>query len=362
MTITLFDVVDKTDYDAAVAARYIKTQTHPTLPYIIHNYTDAATWDQAWTPAVMACRGLITHTITDVVVARSYDKFFNADQPQAPVFTPDEPVIVMDKTDGSLGVLVPTPEDGHIIATRGSFTSDQAVWATHHYNTHYAHQFTPNPDWTYLYEIVYAANRIVLTYDFDDLVLLGARDITTGQTVPLEQARTGWPGRVVDVFPYTTIREAFAAPDRVNAEGFVIWSPTRDVRTKYKQADYKIKHKYLTGTTPRHVWEVLAAGDDPAVVFADAPDEWHTWVRTVIAGLRDDYTRIDTDARTTYDELIASLPDGWERKDFALAASKSEHRALLFLLLDDRPLDDSIWKQVRPAGERTFKAVSGDAD
>lgn len=362
MTITLFDVVDRDEYDAAVAARYIKVQAHPTLPYLIHNYTDAATWDRAWNATIKACRGLITDADSGEIIARPYAKFHNVDEPEAPQLALDETVVVMDKADGSLGVLYRGIDGEPLIATRGSFTSDQAQWATQHFQATYADSFSPNPDWTYLFEIVADWNRIVLTYDFEGLILLGAVDIATGATVPLDQAAIGWPGRVVTVFPYQTLADALAAPDRVNAEGFVIWSPTRDERVKIKQEDYKRLHKLLTGVNARHVWEVLAAGDDPAVVFADAPDEWHEWVRTVVVELQSQFDDIDARARAGHAQVLAALPDGWQRRDYALLASQHELRALLFLLLDERSLDESIWKLVRPAGDSTFKAVSADTD
>lgn len=362
MTVTLFDVVDRDEYEAAIAARYIKVQSHPDHPYLIHNYTDSATWDQAWSDAVRKCRGLITHEQTGEVIARPYAKFFNADQAQAPQLALDEPVVVMDKIDGSLGVLFHGPDGEPLLATRGSFVSDQARWATEHYQASYADKFTPNPKWTYLFEIVADWNRIVLTYDFEGLILLGAVDTETGATVPLEQAAEGWPGPVTTVFPYTTLADALAAPDRVNAEGFVIWSPARDDRVKVKQEDYKRLHKLLTGVNARHVWEVLAGGEDPVVVFAEAPDEWHSWVRGVVDELRAEFDAVVRDAQAGHDQVMAQLPEGWQRRDYALLASRHPLRPLLFLLLDGRPLDEAVWKMVRPSGESTFTMVSGDAD
>lgn len=61
-------------------------------------------------------------------VLRPLPKFLNHDQPEAPVIALDEPVVVTDKADGSLGIIYPTP-DGPAVATRGSFASDQALHA-----------------------------------------------------------------------------------------------------------------------------------------------------------------------------------------------------------------------------------------
>lgn len=361
---TLFDVVPEADYRDAVARKLIKVQTHPKLPYLIHNYTDAATWEQAWTPATLACRGLITHAETGEVLARPWEKFFNLDQPQAPLLGLDERVVVADKLDGSVGILYPLPDGGYAVATRGSFASDQALWATARWQAEYADRFAPNPAWTYLFEIVYDDNRVVVKYDFEDLVLLGAVEVVTGATVPLEDAAVGWPGPVAEVLPYTTLAEVMAAPDRDNTEGYVLWQPDRDVRLKWKREEYKALHRILTQVDERHVWEALAAGHDPAEVFAGAPDEFHGWVRDVVARLRTEHSALVELARAEHARTVALLPEGYTRKDFALLARMSQQSPMLFLLEDGRDADVATvaWKLVKPAALTTFRVVTSAAD
>jgi RNA ligase len=363
---TLYDLIPEATYSAARDAGYIAVRPHPELPYLIHNYTDRATWDQAWDVATLTCRGLIT-TLDGEIVARSLVKFFNSDQQGAPVWPLDDEVVVMDKADGSLGILYPTPT-GWAVATRGSFQSDQAVWATDLYNHRYG-DFTPNPAWTYLFEIVYPENRIVVSYgDLQDLILLGAVDIATGKTVPLVEVREGWTGPVVEVFPYTTMRQVLSAPVRDNAEGFVVWHPASDARVKIKYDQYKFLHRLLTGVTPKHVWEILSSGDDPVVVFESAPDEFHGWLKAVIADLTAQYAEVEGRARSLYQTVEASLPEGWVRRDLAeavMAATTGEAallRPLLFLVADGRDLSGHIWKMLRPAGDTPLRLVSGDAD
>jgi hypothetical protein len=52
--------------------------------------------------------------------------------------------VVTDKLDGSLGILYPTP-DGHAIATRGAFVSEQALHATELWLDRYAGWLPPLP-------------------------------------------------------------------------------------------------------------------------------------------------------------------------------------------------------------------------
>lgn len=358
----LFDILDADEYQRMVDARYVKVQTHPDLPLVIHNYTDAATWDQHWNDVTVTCRGLVTHAHTGEVLARPFRKFFNHDQEHAPTFDVDDEVLVMDKADGSLGILVNT-ESGPIVATRGSFSSDQSRWATAHYREHYA-DFLANPAWTYLFEIIYPDNRVVVDYGLmADLMLLGAVDIETGRSVPLEQAREGWTGPVVPVFPYRTLREVLAAPEMANAEGFVVWHAERDERVKIKFAEYKRLHKLLTGINARHVWEILAAGQDPAEAFAGAPDEFHGWLREQSDMLTAAYRAEEERARKAYAEVVGALPEGFDRRTFAQVAAQHPMKTHLFLLLDERSIAEPIWKSLRPVnGGASVRLVSSDAD
>lgn len=364
VSVNLFDVVDEAEYVEAVNAGHIGVQTHPELPYVIHNYTPSCMWENAWNNATLTCRGLVTHAETGVVVARPFRKFFNHEQPGAPVFDLDLPVVVTDKADGSLGLSVPRPDGSVQIATRGSFLSEQAVWASALFAERYAGQFRRNPRWTYLFEIIAPFNRIVVDYGpIEDLILLGAVDNATGRSVSAAEASEGYPGPVIEQYSYRSLREVLSAPARDNAEGFVLWDPVSDDRIKYKYDDYKRLHQYLTNTTPKHVWEVLSAGQDPAVVFADAPDEFHAWLRETSTRLSGEHATRKAEAVRAYDDIVHGLPSGWDRRAFAEAAKSSPFRSALFMLLDGRPIDGLLWDGLKPSGrEGALRVVSTAAD
>jgi len=109
-----------------VADGYINEQRHPTEPYRILNYSQRAQFDWRWNNETMQCRGLIVDDSWNVI-ARPFPKFFSVEQLNGVV--PVEPFEAYEKMDGSLGVLYHI--DGQPqIASRGSFTSDQAQRAT----------------------------------------------------------------------------------------------------------------------------------------------------------------------------------------------------------------------------------------
>ncbi len=374
----LDDVLDTTMLDLHVKNKYVRSQVHPDFPELmILNYTESCTWDKAWDPITFACRGLIVNTETWEVLARPFTKFFNHDQEGAPTLTLDTPVVVTEKMDGSMGILYQTPDKEWAIATRGSFASDQALWATNHYNYNYADKWEPSDKFTYIFEIIYPENRIVVDYgNKQGLVLLGRVDKETGRSSVLE-GHTTWPGEVVETHSFATYGEVIASDQRANKEGFVLWSLEEDWRVKIKHECYIVLHRFMTNTSPKNIWEVLSTGGNPAEVFALAPDEFHEWMRGVIKDLEDSYNDILFTAQTQMASVMGELAeenngkgyvivrttDGM-RRDFAAISSKHKHQALLFKMLDERPVEDTIWKLIRPRGDEkmTIRVVNPDAD
>ena len=351
-TTRLTDILDATALTDALAAGHVRIQRHPGQPLSIYNYTEACTYGQFWTPVTTTCRGLIVDDRTGTVLARPFAKFFNHNQPEAPTLRLDAPVTVTDKADGSLGIIYPDPAGGFAVATRGSFASTQAGHATAVLRERYA-DFVPPAGLTVLVEIVYPANRIVLDYGgLDDLVLLGAVEIATGRTHGPE-AVPDWPGPVVERLSHATLAEALAAPPRDNREGLVVHCRETDQRVKIKYADYLRLHRLVTGLTARSVWDVLVNGGDLAALVEPLPDEFHAWVRDVVATLTATVEDQATQIERAYLEIVTGLPDGWSRREFAQAVRTHPDRGQLFLRLDGKDFRPLLWQRVRPDPEWT---------
>lgn len=347
----LADVLDPAELASAVENGHVRVQRHPSRPYEIYNYTEACQYAGAWTPVTLACRGLIVDASTGTVLARSLAKFFNHTESHAPQLRADAPVAVTDKADGSLGIFY-YEGDGLAVATRGSFASEQARHATEVLRSRYP-EFVPPAGLTVLVEIVYPENRIVIDYGgLDDLILLGAVDIATGRTFG-PAAVPGWPGPVVDSFGYATLAEALAAPPRDGREGLVVHFTDTDERVKIKYAEYVRLHRLVTGLSARTVWEVLVSGGDLDALIEPLPDEFHAWVTAVAAELSEAVAALGKAVEAEFAAIVAELPDGWGRREFAARAVRSEHRGALFLRLDGKDYRPGLWQLVRPAGDVT---------
>lgn len=359
--ITLFDLVTLADYKAGIDEKLI-TVREDGAGLTILNYSDAALYTPgAWdNPAVRTCRGLIVDEDWRIV-ARPWAKFFNHGQAEAGRLDMDAPVEVTDKMDGSLGIIHRNLAGDLTVATRGSFQSDQAVHATAILRERYGN--LENVDTvTPLVEIIYPGNRIVCDYgDLNDLVLLGGVEIQTGTYLsPTETAgRVAWNGPTVDTFPYATLEDALAAKPRPGAEGLCVRYLHEPRIVKIKQDDYVALHRIVTGLSERTVWEHMSEGRSLDDLLAPLPDELHDWTREVWDRLAADTARLRQASEVAHLTILANLPDGWTRGDYAAIAKK--HSGLtpwLFNLLDGRDPTDKILRTLKPAGDTRAKAYS----
>lgn len=382
----LGDLFDTADLSEAIDNGYVRAQTHPSLPLKIFNYTERTQYEGAWSDVTRQCRGLIIDA-NEVVIARPYAKFFNYGDPACGPVILGAKAEVTDKLDGSLGVHHRTG-DTWAIATRGSFTSEQAIHATQVLHDRYG-DFEPPDGMTVLFEILFPSNRIVCDYgSTDDLVLLGAVDIQTGEAVGPDWI-SGWPGPQAEVFAAGTLAEALALPPRPNAEGLVVRLVDSGAMVKIKQPDYVALHRILTQTTARSVWEFIVVdecahliakpkhwgsrlGLDPARaaeilslggnwlerLTADVPDEFHDWLRDTI----ESFHAKARDQRHELEEICrqARARYGGDRRAFADAFKDHEHSGALFLLYDSRDITTYIWRHLYPPPEKAWGHRSED--
>lgn len=355
---TIWDLFTQREYTDALNEGFVSVKSNPGLDLVIYNYTQKAqiTPGAFDNPAVMNSRGLIANK-SGKIVARPFPKFFNYGDPVLGYLDLDEQVWVTDKYDGSLGILYPIGGAQYSIATRGSFGSDQASQATLIWLDKYQWRFTPNwMKWTYLFEIIYPENRIVVDYgDRRDLILLGLVNNRTGEVEsPLV---SDYPGPKAEHLPYSTLREALSAEPRPNAEGMVVHLRDTGRMLKIKQDDYVALHKIVTGLSERSVWEYLGEHDSLDGLLEDIPDEFHSWVRGVGSRLYQllDYwynRALDVYAETV--GVIEARKDQREmRKEFALAVKdvRPELRPYMFALYDGKNIRPMIWNNLKPSGD-----------
>jgi RNA ligase len=285
-----------------------------------------------------------------LIVARPFRKFFNDGEDVSLDISGLGKPNVYEKRDGSLGTIFPLPDGTFAVATRGSFASEQAVWATE-WLRKWMPDFAPEPGTTQLVEIIYPQNRIVVDYQgYEGLVSLAVIDNATGLT--LWDASPGWTGDVVERHDIGETEWMIDRPDR---EGYVLHFPDHDVRVKIKHATYVRLHRIVTGATELAVWRVLAAGDDFTEMLDGAPDDLVDWVDMVATYMRIAVAAWIAGREQEFEAVKADLGDidlksREGRKAFAGLATKQPNPGALFALLDGKSIRQMAYDQIRPHG------------
>ncbi len=315
-------------------------------------YTKQCAYERAWTPFTMVARGLIVDVKRREVVATPFPKFFNIGENGHSV--PAEHFDAYEKVDGSL--IVVFYHDGRWrAATKGSFFSDQAAWAqTHLDDLSAAQEASLDPGTTYLLEAVYAANRIVVPYPEDGLVILGGYD-ADGRELEwddLEHLGGIMEWRCARRVSYRSIAELVAATAALppTEEGFVIRF-SGGLRLKAKGAEYCRIHALISRCTPLAVHGMIVAGDDLDVVRRDLPEEFHADFDAIVHALEGEFNHMAADiqaAAAKYDALtdrelglaLHEVPETVRRFIFPVRKGSADKLASL------------IWREIRPTGNR----------
>lgn len=294
---------------------------------ILFNYSPKAQYENRWNWFELNSRGLILEEATGRVVALPFPKFFNWGEGGR---TTDAPIkSVWEKLDGSLGICYRYRGEWHV-ATRGSFDSEQAQWATEWVRGSKPLSRFPQVDVTLLFEIIYPGNRVVVDYgERSECVLIAIRENLSGEYLrfrhpPLPVAKR------YDIQDPSELVQLCQDLD-VNREGFVAEFADGQ-RFKFKGEKYKELHRLISGLSFKYAVEVVQSGTVEQARGA-IPDEFliefNAWV--------DEIQQHVSDVVGSVESMFAKAPKE-SRRDFALWA-KSECPQLmhyLFARLDGR--------------------------
>lgn len=324
-----------------ISKNYVRVNKHPEHDLYIYNYTQNAQFERVWNEATLACRGLILDGNGNVM-ARPFPKFFNLGEIENEVL-PDTAFEVYDKMDGSLGILY-WIDDVPFMASRGSFASDQSDKANEMLHGKYRNSWSLlDKNKTYLFEIIYPENRIVLDYGAtEELVLLAIIDTQSGEEFPLEDI--GFP--VVE--KYDGIKDILLLKElnTDNKEGFII-KYANNFRVKIKFEEYLRLHRIITQVSNVNIWEYLKTNQSMEEMLERVPDEFFDWVKQTKSDLENQYSAIENQCKNDFKVLES-------RKETALYFLTCQYSGVLFAILDNRDYSEIIWKMIRPTFEKPF--------
>lgn len=362
----------------------VDTTFHPKFPLVIFTYSRKCVSEQAWDSVTTKCRGLIANTETDEVIARPFEKFFNYGDPQAGLQLAaggtleepapgnacifHEPDTLYEKMDGFLCTMYRWAGKEYL-ASKGSFDSPHAKWATAIYNQMLPAGGTWPIGYTPVFEGITKNLRIVVDYgEREELVLIGLVNIKTGEELSHASLMTWATANGFNIPETFTMSLATAAEtvldSRIkNVEGYVAYwfrLGQTPFRLKIKYQDYLRVHRLVTGVSPRRVYEALVNGwqseldewtDESTPWFKHFIHKWHAVLNTR-------YQEITHGAEASYGVIQGVLNQQWQstgsipvRKDWALLIQRSEfvqYAPVLFAMLDGKNVQPIIWKMVKP--------------
>jgi RNA ligase len=362
------DIMNRGLLREMVVAGYVKRNSHPDDPLLeIWCYTHNAQFDNVWNEATTQARGLITYA--EEIISRPFPKFFNYEQ-HFNVYKrlPQGHGLIREKLDGSFGILYQDDNGSLAVASKSSFTSPQALWATGWLGMNLSDYLFDTEKYTYLFEIIYPENRIVLPYDYSGLVLLEVLETETGEVAHGEfQRLEGLSVRVPRIIGSAGIDLADLSvlyqqvPD--NEEGFVV-RYDNGVRIKVKGEEYLRLHRIVTGMSEKSIWEMLRDGRRKELMetIKTMPDEFYAWATGIIYQVDHQYNEImNKQAMPAY----AQVKD-MSRKD-AAAFLKKNHKPIMgivFAILDNK-LDRarlSVFDMIKPENFLPLFAQQGGAE
>ena len=328
----------------------IKVNQHDTLPLVILNYDQIES--PKTHPIVRECRGLVLHTDSLEVVARSFRRFFNwgevAEEMEHFNFSD---FTVQSKEDGSLALLYHFGGEWRM-NTRGSFAQDNIQFQNFTWvdgvcqalDVKSLQELEPvlNSQFTYVCEFVSPWNKIVRKYDKPAMYLLAMFDrdgteLSHAQCDGFAHAAgmlrpTLYEFKSIEEIQDFLHRQAEQDP---TFEGVVMCDDQRR-RWKIKSSTYLGLHK-LKGEgdnmyNPKHLLPFVLAGEEAELL-------------TYFPEVRGRFFEVKAMVTEAYGKVLEAWldhSDEPDRKSFALAVGKRPFSGLLFSMRDKQEKGEKV--------------------
>lgn len=333
----------------------------------LYTYSPLCNYRGAWNETTKQARGLIIDLKNERVVARPFRKFFNMGETIETHYNylPTGEVEITTKMDGSLGTIFYYAGQWRV-ATKGSFKSDQAVWATNRLNSGRYNLDWLVPSFTYLCEIIYPDNKVVVDYrGLEDLTMLAIVDTENGYEYPrtdvnfadLEEAGFN----LVEMHHGKTIDELLRLKEVLDHhnEGWVVRFLKNNMRVKIKTDAYVKVHRIISECTPLGIWRALEDGRVKEEIVVNIPKEIRPDFNRIKDALEKQYNDILKRAKDIANEIT---PKGWDSTNPTKEGMKSVAlqlqsysdsdtiKSCVFALVKNKTdsIDQTIMQAIRP--------------
>jgi hypothetical protein len=354
---------------------YVSQQNHSEFPLSIFAYSRKTVQEQKWDAVTSKCRGIVVDYLTGEIVSRPFEKFHNYGSTQAEgfAFHPVAEPVIWEKMDGFMSTLY-THNGVDYIASKGSFHSVHAKWATAWLRKKFGSSLGVPAGYTAVFEGLHRDLRIVVDYGLrQELVLLALINNETGEEFSpgaliafADSKGLSFPNlknaTLKTVHDETLLESSAEGID----EGYVLtWyqKGKPPFRLKLKFIEYLRLHRMVTGVSPKRIWEVLATNQSSELdEYLKQSTPWFSkFVQKWMSALNAEYKRIDYEALTRYYAVLNEVEKKFlltslnqlhvARKAFAELANTPENKpyaGVMFATLDGKDVSQVIWKMIKP--------------
>lgn len=333
--------------DISVLNRYkqdgfLRCSKHPDLDLYIWNYTDLATIRNKWDDITMLCRGLVTNS-HGVIIARAFSKFFNYNEKNAYNPMHGEEYDILEKIDGSMILLFKYADTWHT-CTRGSFKSEQCITAASMLSPSQLSRL--NEKNTYVFEIVYPKNRVVVNYGQRSELVYLATFCTDGTELDdsylMKDINIPIVGiRETCVFKSKNDIEQLRNHNTINEEGYVLHFKKSHCRLKVKFFTYVELHKVVCGLNEKTIKEWFVKGHSLESKLEGLPDEVHDFVKEVWASLTTSFDHTLSIAKTEFQHYHDD-----NRKEFIKHVKGHPMESIFIKLYDSKCYHQAVCKYI----------------
>jgi len=345
------DIIDNQELlQTLIDEKYVKKIHHPTLPIYLLKYTKSCVYDKKWNNITINCRG---HVYQDdgKLIANPFEKFFNYEELEHPL--PELPFEITNKLDGSLGICYWYNNDW-MMNSSGSFNSEQSKHAKELLDKN-INKDKMMKGYTYLFEIIYPDNRIVVDYgNKDELILLSIKKEKEVSYTKLYHHSLLIGCDVTIKIEFKSLSELFEQKTKLtsNEEGYVI-TFSDGFKFKLKGDEYFKLHKVINGINYKNFLEHFdfEIGWVDRVFLEYIPEEFRLLSDNIVKDIETEYENIFKSVITAFN----NLPFFVDRKEMFLYLKEKhpEYFHIIMAYSDDK--FDKVYKYIRQKLYNHFK-------
>ena len=341
--------------------------------FCIFNYTLKVQLEKRWNDVTLNSRGTIFDLYTKRMIARGLPKFFNVGETRDNHFgnLAKRAQIcggfqAADKMDGSCGIVYfDRYQDKLCVATRGSFESEQAIWATKYLDDldDSVHKKIKEVMGDYkktpIFEIVYPENRIIVDYKGKTgLFLIQVVDIESGKTFSYSEVLSlsqdiGVPcaehcENIYDLSQLKYFKEN--ADNGIEKEGWVVRFNDGHL-VKFKLDDYMKIAKALYHFGPKVVFNLAREGKDLVKYFVEneLPDELFNGSEAFYKKVRQEFNELLEGVYDDFRFVLHSVGKEKERKDYAIFMKENGMNRFIGSFFDwknKKDISEFVWNKM----------------